>query len=274
MRHRCATAPRLRGVSFSLPKFAALTLAIVALGAVGCGSQPTSTTIDPASLALNSAPGAIDSGALLARQKGWDRAAGVDLKILPGVSSGQALRRLTSGASQFALIDIADLVASDRRQPGKLVALVAIVQRSLPALSKQRPARERRLAGRLPGPAFPELLLVTTRQMTIHQPYTVDAVTVAIQRGYNGVIDNPESGVQAVVAANPNLNEAIVRRQVTALLPAFKLPDERFGTLDGLRLRAWAEWEVKSGLADQLPNLDRLFSGPLFVPIPYRLRNH
>ena len=273
MRRRCATAPRLRGVSFSLPKFASLPLALAALGAAGCGAQPTNTAIETASLALNSAPSAIDSGVLLAQQQGWDRAAGADLKILSGVSSGQALRRLTSGASQFALIDIADLVADDRRQPGKLVALVAIVQRSLPALSKQRPARERRLASRLPAPPFPELLLVTTRRMTIDQPATVDAVTVAIQRGYNGVIANPESGVQAVMAASPNLNEAVVRREVIALLPAFKLPGERFGTLEGLRLRVWAEWEVKSGLADQLPNLDRLFSGPLFVPVPYWLRN-
>jgi hypothetical protein len=82
----------------------------------------------------------------------------------------------------------------------------------------------------------------------------------ALRRGYREALVDPESAVGALVDRNPRLDPAAVQRGFDAVSPAFMEGATRFGELDRGRLRAWARWEARAGLAPRPPDVREAFA--------------
>jgi ABC-type nitrate/sulfonate/bicarbonate transport system substrate-binding protein len=115
------------------------------------------------------------------------------------------------------------------------------------------------------APAYPELVLATTRAELRDEPNTVSAAVRAIARGYSEVLSDPESAVSTLVGATSGLDRASVQRELDAVSPAFTAGARTFGELDPARLRAWARWEQRFGIVKRVPDVARAFDGR-YVP--------
>jgi ABC-type nitrate/sulfonate/bicarbonate transport system substrate-binding protein len=116
------------------------------------------------------------------------------------------------------------------------------------------------------APAYPELVLTTTRAMLQDEPGTVRAAVAALARGYSEVISDPESAVSTLLsAAGAGLKRDAVQRELDAVSPAFTAGARNFGELDTKRLQAWARWEQRFGITQRRPDVARAFDGH-YVP--------
>lgn len=107
------------------------------------------------------------------------------------------------------------------------------------------------------APRYPELVLTTSRATLEKDAELVDAVVAATRRGYALVADNPEAGLDALLAANPSLDRADQAAQLRALGP--DLHPQPFVPR---QLRAWAAWDRSHGL----------LSEPVDIGAAFRLR--
>jgi putative hydroxymethylpyrimidine transport system substrate-binding protein len=126
------------------------------------------------------------------------------------------------------------------------------------------------LRGRRPGirefrvddygaPAYPELVLVVTRQ-TLRDDRPLIASTVrALRRGYDEAIADPESAVEALVEG-AGVDRTDTARELDAVSPAFTEGATRFGELRPAALRAWAAWEARFGITTRPPDVARAFA--------------
>jgi putative hydroxymethylpyrimidine transport system substrate-binding protein len=130
-----------------------LPLALAAaLCAAGCGGTIGSDRPgEDATLLLDFTPNAVHSGIYLARERGFDEAEGVRLRVrVPGAST-DALRQLQSGRADMAILDIHDLGLA-RERGADVVGVMALVQRPLAAVIARRGLRTpRALEGRRVG---------------------------------------------------------------------------------------------------------------------------
>jgi putative hydroxymethylpyrimidine transport system substrate-binding protein len=115
------------------------------------------------------------------------------------------------------------------------------------------------------APAYPELVLTTTRETLDDEPGTVRAAVAALARGYSEVLSDPDSAVSTLLAATSGLDRADVARKLDAVSPAFTGGARFYGELDPVRLRAWARWELRFGIVKKLPDVAKAFDGR-FVP--------
>ncbi len=115
------------------------------------------------------------------------------------------------------------------------------------------------------APAYPELVLTTTRQTLQDEPATIRATVAALARGYSEVMSDPDSAVSTLLAATSGLDRADVARKLDAVAPEFTSGAHAFGELDPARLRAWARWELRFGIVKRLPDVAKMFDGR-FVP--------
>ncbi|MEA2194672.1 MAG: putative hydroxymethylpyrimidine transport system substrate-binding protein [Solirubrobacteraceae bacterium] len=119
------------------------------------------------------------------------------------------------------------------------------------------------------APAYPELVLTTTRETLRDEPALVRATVAALARGYEEVLSDPESGVGALVAAVSGLDRAQVARELDAVSPSFTAGARGFGELNRARLQAWARWEKRFGITQRVPEVALAFDGR-YVPGPGR----
>ena len=113
---------------------AAVAVALV-LGACGGSSTPAGPA-EEATLLLDFAPNAVHAPIYVAREREFDRAEGVTLKIRRPGASTDALKLLQSRRADMAILDIHDLgLALEKGRD--LVGVMAIVQRPLAALLAQ-----------------------------------------------------------------------------------------------------------------------------------------
>jgi putative hydroxymethylpyrimidine transport system substrate-binding protein len=126
----------------------AVLLAALALALAGCGSHGATPDV---TLALDFTPNPVHAGIYSAVARGYDRAAGVRLRIQEPSSSTDALKLLLSGRAAFAVLDIHDLAIA--RAAGRdVVGVLPLVQRPLAALLAQPGIRTPRdLEGRRVG---------------------------------------------------------------------------------------------------------------------------
>jgi ABC-type nitrate/sulfonate/bicarbonate transport system substrate-binding protein len=130
--------------------FAALAVALVAALA-GCGDSTTDRPEANATLMLDFQPNAVHAGIALARQRDFDGAEGVHLRVQTPSSSTDAVKLLVSGRATFAVLDIHDLALA-RAHGRDLVGVMALVQRPLASVLAQPDVRRpRQLAGRSVG---------------------------------------------------------------------------------------------------------------------------
>jgi putative hydroxymethylpyrimidine transport system substrate-binding protein len=132
--------PRLRNV---LPAVAC------ALLAAACGGSkaglPTATVV------LDFTPNAVHAGLYSAHARGYDRAAGVDEKIIIPGASTDSVKLLLSRRVDFAVLDIHDLAIA-RAAGQDIVGVLPLVQRPLAAVLAQPSVRTPKdLEGRQAG---------------------------------------------------------------------------------------------------------------------------
>ncbi len=138
----------------SLRVAAVLLASAILLSACGSGESDEATTPGTpatATLVLDFQPNAVHAGTFLAVRRGWDRAAGVRLRVEPPASSSDSVKLLRGGRADFAYVDIHDLAIADARRGG-LVGVMALVQRPLAAVVADPAVRRPRdLEGRRAG---------------------------------------------------------------------------------------------------------------------------
>jgi putative hydroxymethylpyrimidine transport system substrate-binding protein len=127
-------------------------LVLLAALLAGCGSnarRPPGPR--PATLVLDFTPNAVHAGIYTALARGYDRAAGVDLRVIAPSASTDAIRLLATGRVEFAILDIHDLAIARVRKQG-VVGILPIVERPLAAVIAAPAYRSpRRLAGQTVG---------------------------------------------------------------------------------------------------------------------------
>jgi putative hydroxymethylpyrimidine transport system substrate-binding protein len=87
------------------------------------------------------------------------------------------------------------------------------------------------------APAYPELVLTTTRKELEDEPALVHGMVEATRRGYRFTEAQPQKALGDLLAANPSLERADQAAQLKVLLPALKpLP------FDEAVLKEWSTW--------------------------------
>ncbi len=109
------------------------------------------------------------------------------------------------------------------------------------------------------APAYPELVLTTTRKQLRDNPEVVAATVRALVHGYTDTEREPVAAVQALTKQVPGVDRGAALTQLTALLPVFTRPAPTFGDVDPKRLEPWARWEKKFGLVKQVPDVNAMF---------------
>jgi ABC-type nitrate/sulfonate/bicarbonate transport system substrate-binding protein len=142
---------------------------------------------------------------------------------------------------------------------GKVAGATAFWNAEGVALKAKRPGIRIFKVDDYGAPAYPELVLTTTRQTVQDQPALVRATVTALQRGYREAISDPESAVGALVDAVPGVDRTLAAAQLDAVSPAFQAPSGRIGTLDLDALRRWAAWEKRFGIVDRAPEVADMF---------------
>lgn len=111
------------------------------------------------------------------------------------------------------------------------------------------------------SPAYPELVLVATRQTLDTEPTLVRSVVRAFVSGTQYAEENPSEATKLVSARLPGADATLLPLRMKAALGALLPPDGKAGSLDSELLSAWATWEQKSGLVSTRPNVSKAFDG-------------
>src|SRR5437763_1039158 len=96
------------------PRLLAL-LALVSMAAGGCGGSTGAGRSRAATLILDFTPNAIHAGIYTAVARGYDRAAGVRLRVIAPSASTDSIKLLGTGHVNFAILDIHDLAIARER---------------------------------------------------------------------------------------------------------------------------------------------------------------
>jgi putative hydroxymethylpyrimidine transport system substrate-binding protein len=103
-------------------------LAAAALAACGTAAHPRTV-----SLMLDFTPNAVHVGIYAALARGYDRQAGIALKVIPPPSPAASIKLLEAGRVDFSILDIHDLAIA-REHGARLVGIMAVVERPLAAV--------------------------------------------------------------------------------------------------------------------------------------------
>ncbi len=107
------------------------------------------------------------------------------------------------------------------------------------------------------APAYPELILATSRRTLRENPKLVSAMVRATTRGYRFTTDHPSQALNDLLTAVPGLNPADQKAQLDVLLPILRPAPFNYPSL-----RSWASWDVSHGLLQSEPTVESLFRSP------------
>ena len=107
---------------------------------------------------------------------------------------------------------------------------------------------------RFGAPPYPELILTTSRETLEADPGLVDAVVAATERGYEFTEQQPGTALDALLAANPELDRAEQQAQLDALLPILRPAPFDQGVLED-----WAAWDLQHGLLEEPLDVEQAF---------------
>jgi putative hydroxymethylpyrimidine transport system substrate-binding protein len=128
------------------------------------------------------------------------------------------------------------------------------------ALKAKRPAAHVFRVDDYGAPAYPELVLATTRETLETNGPVVRATVRALRRGYEATINDPESAITALTDAQPTLKRPLMESELDAVSPSFTAGAAYYGQLQTKNLAAWATWEQRFGIVKKKPNIATLFS--------------
>ncbi|HEX8101341.1 MAG TPA: ABC transporter substrate-binding protein [Solirubrobacteraceae bacterium] len=142
---------------------------------------------------------------------------------------------------------------------GRVQAATAFWSAEGVALRERRPGFREFRVDDYGAPAYPELVLCTTRERLQDSPEEARALIRALQRGYGETQRDPESAVTAMVDREPSLDRATVAAELDAVAPAFSAGAPAYGALDPGRLRRWSAWDVEFGILDRPVDVAQAF---------------
>ena len=105
------------------------------------------------------------------------------------------------------------------------------------------------------APPYPEVVLVTARRTLERDRERIDGALDAIAAGLEAARARPDEAVEVIARAAETDDTALVRAQLDAVAPVFA---------DGLALdrevlERWADFDVRIGLVERRPDVDRAF---------------
>ena len=128
------------------------------------------------------------------------------------------------------------------------------------ALQQARPGSNAFRVDDYGAPAYPELVLVTSRARLDEEPDLVHALVRALVRGYGVTIHDPASSLSDLQARVRGLDRQQLEDQLDALGPALTPSGGgAVGTLDPATLEAWARWETRFGIVETKPDIAQAF---------------
>jgi ABC-type nitrate/sulfonate/bicarbonate transport system substrate-binding protein len=149
---------------------------------------------------------------------------------------------------------------------GRVAAATAFWNDEGVQLSRQHPPFHVFRVEDFGAPAYPELIVTTTRAELKSDPGLAKAVVHTLVEGYNAVLKDPSAGEKALESQVSGLSARAVNQQLKAELAAFRPKDGAgYGTLVPSVLRSWATWETKFGIVKRKPDVATMFDGS-FVP--------
>jgi len=161
-----------------------------------CGSAGHLRTV---ALMLDFTPNAAHAGVYAALARGYDRQAGIVLKVTPPPSPADSIKLLEAGRVDFSILDIHDLAIA-RERGAQLVGVMAIVERPLAAVIAQPGIRTpAELQGRtvgITGVPSDNAVLGSTVKGAGGDPRRVKTITI----GGNAVPDLLSGRVDAATA--------------------------------------------------------------------------
>ena len=105
------------------------------------------------------------------------------------------------------------------------------------------------------GPSYPELVLAARRETVRREPGVIEAVLGAIAAGTESALADPDAAV-AEVARGSAADPELVRAQLEAVAPALEPPV----ALERSKLERWAAFDVRFGLLERRPEIERAFA--------------
>jgi NitT/TauT family transport system substrate-binding protein/putative hydroxymethylpyrimidine transport system substrate-binding protein len=105
------------------------------------------------------------------------------------------------------------------------------------------------------APAYPEVVLMTARSTLRRHRDRVVAAVRAIARGIDDVHAHPAAAIRQIAAAAQTDDRGLVGAQLKAVAPLFAAGMR----MDRPTIRRWADFELRIGLLDRRPDIDRAF---------------
>ena len=106
------------------------------------------------------------------------------------------------------------------------------------------------------APAFPEVIVVTSRATLERRRDDIRAAIAAIADGVTATRARPDAAVAEIAAAAGDADPSLIRAQLEAVAPLWS-DDLR---LDRPVLEDWADWDAKVGIVKQRPDVGALFA--------------
>jgi NitT/TauT family transport system substrate-binding protein/putative hydroxymethylpyrimidine transport system substrate-binding protein len=104
------------------------------------------------------------------------------------------------------------------------------------------------------APRYPEVVLFTSRRTLRERRDKIEDALRAIRAGFAAVEERPDTAARDI-ARRSGADLDLVRAQLDAVAPAFTPPLR----LDRAVLERWADFDVRFGIVERRPDVDRLF---------------
>lgn len=115
---------------------------------------------------------------------------------------------------------------------------------------------------RLGVPTYDELVLIARRQSLDEDPEAIRLFVAALARGTAAAAERPNAALEALLAANRDLEPRLTRAELAATLPLLspERPGRPYGYMDPARWEEFGAWMRDNGLVEGRPDPDRLLS--------------
>src|SRR5829696_8647479 len=105
------------------------------------------------------------------------------------------------------------------------------------------------------APAYPEVVLVTTRATLRRRRDAIERAVEAVRRGAQSTRSDPEPSARDVARASGGEDLALVRDEMKAIAPLLDPPLR----LDRAVIERWADFDARIGLVERRPDVGRAF---------------
>ncbi len=107
------------------------------------------------------------------------------------------------------------------------------------------------------APRYPELVLAVERETLDERRELIDTVLAAVAAGTRAALRDRRAAVDDLVRAS-GADRPLIRAQLGAVAPALRPPIR----LDRRALEGWADFDLRFGILDARPDVDRAFAVP------------